>query len=105
MQHPVYFANIKIQRCKRIIYRIRRFKSKTNQLQYNLNSDTCPACPCPKSYSSVQLALCCCVSFCTTLQVSLFGLSQSAAGFYIILIKINTDKKLNVRALGATDQQ
>ena len=51
-------------------------KSDTNQLQYNLKSDTCPACPCPKSDSSAKLAWCCCVGYCTTQQMSVFELSQ-----------------------------
>ena len=31
-------------------------KSDTNQLKYSLKTDTCPACPCAKTDSSVQLA-------------------------------------------------
>ena len=63
-----------------------RLKFDTNQLQNNLKTDTCPACPCPKSDSSVQLAWCCCVGFSTTQQVSVFELSESAVGFYIIVL-------------------
>ena len=50
------------------------------------NLKTCLACPCPKTDSSAQLAWCCCVGFSTTQQVSVFELSQSAVGFYIIVL-------------------
>ena len=53
-----------------------RVKSDTNQLQYNLKSDTFPTCPYPKSDRSTQLAWCWCwfVGFCPTQQVSVFEL-------------------------------
>ena len=43
-----------------------KVKSDTNQLQYSLKTDKCPACPCAKTNSSAQFAWCCCVSFSTT---------------------------------------
>ena len=52
------------------IYRNRPWciKPDTNQLQYSLKTDTCPACPCPKSDSSAQLARFCCVGFWTVIK-------------------------------------
>ena len=63
-------------------------KTDTNQLQYSLKTDTCPACPCVKSDSSAQLAWCCSVSFCTTEQCRFLHYTQSAGGFHIIVLNL-----------------
>ena len=63
-----------------------REKPDTNQLQYSLKTDTCHACPRPKSDSSAQLAWCCFVSFCTKY-------TQCAVGFYIIVLHLQLKSK------------
>ena len=58
-----------------------RVKLDTNQLQYSLK-------PTPALLALVQnpTALPSWLGFCTTQQVSVFELSQSAVGFYIIVL-------------------
>ena len=71
-----------LEYCKNYIESDSGVKSDTNQLLYNLKTETCPACPCPKSDSSVQLAWCCCwVKFSTQL---------SRAGVNIVLKTVNS---------------
>ena len=85
IEHPL-LSPLSQQVWKNYIESDSRVKSDTNQLQYNLKSNTCPDCPCPKFYCTAHLAWCCCVGFCRTQQVLVFGLSQSAVGFYIIIL-------------------
>ena len=76
-----------------------RLKSDTNQLQFNLKSDTCPAYPCPKSDSPALLAWCCCVGFCTTQQKLFFGLSQIAVRFYITVLIFNIHSIVSITSI------
>ena len=82
-------------------------KSDTNQLQYNLKSDTGPACPCPKSNSSAQLAWCCCVSFCRSIQFYLHTINH--LDWYLCFHWLDQRKKIdiwaNIRASGEVLQR
>ena len=64
-------------------------KSDTNQLQNSLKSDTCPAgLPLSKIQQLCPACLVLLCQFLTTQQVSVSGLSQSAVGFFIIVLSI-----------------